>query len=32
MNNEESYKKYEKEIEIPICLNLGLGYLKIKEF
>ena len=25
-------KQFEKEIEIPVCLNLGLSYLKVKEY
>jgi hypothetical protein len=25
-------KKFEKDIEIPVSLNLGLAYLKVKEY
>jgi tetratricopeptide (TPR) repeat protein len=32
MASEEILKKMEKEIEIPVCLNLGLAYLKVKDF
>lgn len=32
MSSEEILKKMEKEIEIPVCLNLGLSYLKVKDF
>ena len=32
MASEEILKKYEREIEIPVCLNLGLSYLKVKDF
>ena len=30
--NEETLLKYQKEIEIPICLNLGLAYLKTQDY
>ena len=30
--DETAFEKFQKEIEIPVCLNLGLAYLKTKEF
>jgi tetratricopeptide (TPR) repeat protein len=32
MASEEIVKRMVKEIEIPVCLNLGLAYLKVKDF
>lgn len=32
MPDEATFQKYEKEIEIPVCLNLGLSYLKTKDY
>ena len=32
ISDQETYKKYEREIEIPVCLNLALSYLKLKEY
>ena len=30
--DEAAFEKFQKDIEIPACLNLGLAYLKIKEY
>ena len=32
MPDEAAFQKYQKEIEIPASLNLGLAYLKIKDY
>jgi hypothetical protein len=32
IGEEADYIKFQKEIEIPVCLNLGLAFLKTKEY
>jgi FK506-binding protein 4/5 len=28
----DQWQRYQSEIEIPVCLNLGLSYLKLKDY
>ena len=32
IKDEATFQKFEKEIEIPVCLNLGLSYLKTQDY
>lgn len=32
ISDEETAVKYIKEIELPVCLNLALSYLKIEQY